>query len=845
MGDFSPGFTDISSLAPATQQAIECLAFYGITQGYSDHTYRPAGYVLRWEMALFLARQVEYVAATTELDLPATLEDPGFTDTAGLSQEAQDAIALLYTLDITKGTTATTFSPYMDVSRRDMATFMVRIQDLLEKDSYDTTKTFFTDVPSSMSRSEDINAIANQGIAVGYGDGTYGPYNSVRRSEMALFIMRHVDENVESGRIPVAVLPVDSTPVTMTVAAGQELVVSATTLAQVLTVGDGGSIVAPEGKEVTLTVNSIETGGELVTTTGVETEIMGPANWSGNIVLTVTDQNLVPYAMMGPPDAPPMDPLIFPFRQAMYLDGTGLVADKSVPAAVTGFQPDTFLIENPLIRSTGENFNGIFVAGGDYLVEDATIDFVGNGRSDFVGYGAAVTARGVDTTLVLDNAWIETDGVVRSAVVADTGSNVIVKNSHIQTNDGVLPPDYVPTIDTTQMRSVPWMLGLSGNCRATNLLGTHTKASYINSYVGAEGWGVLSTDGCTEPVLTAINSTIAITGEDGYGSYGIGNATEHFLGSTLNVATYATISRGSFLFYGDSDPAKIAALNTSLELGLTAAELAAIPDKSTVVNSDRWGIMWHGGGTLDVSGGTIFNTGLACFLDKGQPIAITVDGSEGADLNPADGIIMQVMDDDDPGPVPPEMTNTGVYHDPVGPAQPDAEHDVFAADNTDALATFTDIDLEGSFYNSTRGGIVQGPFGPPSSVSKNMALTFEDSNVKGLITASTAVHPGAAAQDGISAEDLPRDRHDHQHAGHACQQRRARDSGGRFRVDRDRHQLSDQAGHGRRFHRDGAGGQSPQDVRGRRSHSDRPRPDLHRHDRDPALRYLRAVIFAA
>ena len=232
VGDFAPGFTDIGSLKPATQAAIESLAFYGITMGYSDHTYRPAAHVARWEMALFLARLVEYVAATTDLDLPATLDDPGFTDTAGLSAEAQEAIALLYTLDITKGTTATTFSPYMDVSRRDMASFMVRVQDLLEKDSYDTTKTFFTDVPSSLSRSEDINAIANQGIAVGYGNGMYGPHNPVLRAEMALFIMRHVDENVESGRIPVAVLPVDSTPVTMTVAAGEEYVVDATTYAQ-------------------------------------------------------------------------------------------------------------------------------------------------------------------------------------------------------------------------------------------------------------------------------------------------------------------------------------------------------------------------------------------------------------------------------------------------------------------------------------------------------------------------------------------------------------------------------------------------------------------------------------
>jgi len=45
--------------------------------------------------------------------------------------------------------------------------------------------------------------------------------------------------------------------------------------------------------------------------------------------------------------------------------------------------------------------------------------------------------------------------------------------------------------------------------------------------------------------LTAVNSTLSITGEDGYGSYAIGNATEKFLGTTFNVATYATINRAA------------------------------------------------------------------------------------------------------------------------------------------------------------------------------------------------------------------------------------------------------------------------------------------------------------
>jgi len=40
-------------------------------------------------------------------------------------------------------------------------------------------------------------------------------------------------------------------------------------------------------------------------------------------------------------------------------------------------------------------------------------------------------------------------------VVADGSANVVVKNSYIHTSNGVLPADYIPTIDTFQMRSVP------------------------------------------------------------------------------------------------------------------------------------------------------------------------------------------------------------------------------------------------------------------------------------------------------------------------------------------------------------------------------------------------------
>ncbi len=534
-------------------------------------------------------------------------------------------------------------------------------------------------------------------------------------------------------------------------ASDQPYVVSQTTYVRVLTIEPGGWIAAPDKHEVTMTVNGVEMGGVLVTTDGTDTHLSKPGTYRGNIVLTVTDENIVDYAPGGPPGTPHW---LFPFRQALYLDESGVVDAKSALAALIGKKPVTPLIKNVSITSKGENFDGIYVAGGDYTIKNAKINLTGNGRSDFCGYGAAIVGTGESTHLVLDGVDVVNKGVARAGVVADGGANIIVKNSHIETRNGVLPADYIPTIDTAQMRSVPWMLSLSGNVRATNLLGTHTKSSYINSYISSEGWGVLSTDGCTEPTLTAINSTVKITGIDGYGSYGIGDATENFLGCNFDVATYATISRGSFLHYGDSDPAAVAQLNSSLGLGLTAKELAKIPDKPTVVDSDRFGIMWHGGGTLLVDGGTIFNTKEATFLDKGQTIDITVDGSDGAQLNPANGILMQVMDDDDPGP---DMQNGGrtdtqVYHEPAFPPDKIGTWDLTSTKDA-AAATFSDIALEGDFFNSITS--VAPPMGPPPSpaaadepagppaaaaTGKNMVLTFNDSTLTGVITASAAHH---------------------------------------------------------------------------------------------------------
>ncbi|MGW3289231.1 hypothetical protein ACWDR3_31795 [Streptomyces sp. NPDC001002] len=505
----------------------------------------------------------------------------------------------------------------------------------------------------------------------------------------------------------------------ITVGSGETYEVAATTRVSRLTIAAGGKIVAPDGHSLTLTVDGVETG-QLLTETGGTATLVQAGTYQGDVVLTVAAANEVTY-----------ETLTFPFRQAIYVDADGVVRDKSVLAAVLGGRLTDTLARGVSITSTGECFDGVYVQGATYTLDRPVISLTGNGRSDFAGYGAAVVGDGSATKLVVDGARITNKGVVRTGVISDDGANVIVKNSAIRCRNGVLPADYQATVETPYMESVPWMLGLDGNVRATNLIGANSTATYLNSTVFSETWGALSVEGGSGLKLTAINSHVGNTGEYGYGTYAIGDATVRVLGSRFDVGSYATIIAGpaAVVHYGDSTREAVSALNTELELGLSTAELKALPVRSTVVNSGHFGYMFFGTGTLTLDGGTVVNSERATFLNKGQQTTITVDGSKGARLAPRDGVILQMIELDDPGPVPVDgkMMNIGVYTEPTDDPTKDTTFDVTAVHATDGAAAFTAIALKGDFYNGMRKG-------------KNMVLTFEDASVEGVISATKAKH---------------------------------------------------------------------------------------------------------
>jgi hypothetical protein len=522
----------------------------------------------------------------------------------------------------------------------------------------------------------------------------------------------------------------------LTVRSGDTYVVSTLTCLRQLTIEPGADVAAPSGESLTMTVDGVETGQRLTSTNGTTTQIV-PGVYRGRVVLTVAEQNVV--AWQG---------LNFPLRQALYIDSGGVERDESVPAGVAGGHVGSGSASGITVRSSGQAYDGVYVNDGTYTLTDPHIMLDGNGRSDFIGDGAAIVGNGTSTRLVVDHAYIDNAGVVRTGVVANNGANVIVKDSYISTRDGILPSDYVPTVDLGYMEQVPWMLSINGNVRTTNLVGDNTNATYIKSTILSQGWGALSTDSGSGGNLTAIDDYVANTGDEGgYGSYAIGGRNLNFLGDRINVGTYATINRGGQVYYGNSTPSAVSALNNSLDLGLTPRELASIPDRPTIVNSRRFGFMWHGAGTLSISGGTIVNSKEATFLDKGQQIEVAVDGSRGARLNPANGILEQVMENDDPGPnlltsVPgricPCTVNDGVYNDPTTPPTSDG-YDVTQVQNGDAVSTFSNIALHGDFYNGIRGNDPGGPSGPGLQ-GLNMDLTFKRSSIAGVISAATTQH---------------------------------------------------------------------------------------------------------
>ena len=459
------------------------------------------------------------------------------------------------------------------------------------------------------------------------------------------------------------------------------------------------------------------------------------------------------------------------------------------------------LLEDFNLVSTSKNFNPIVVNKSNATIKGATI-VAGNadgkdnsdGRSDindFVGYGTAVniygdsvtTGGGADangqmggttetnatykTTIdMTEGGSITTYGVARPAVAVDNGGDVLIKGDgdsktqEISVNGGTLYDGFKNTADTVKMVSPPWVLGVVGNSRATNMLGKGSTMIVQDSDVYAKSWGALSTDSGSNPFLYAINSNISMdtTSDDasGYGTYAIGNAQEYFLGSTFDVPTYLTIAAN-----GDNNTITMGATTKGQEITTQKAvwkdntqsiidynKVTASETRETVINSENFGVDIWGQATVNVNDATTMNTKSAAFLIKsadstvnlGADVTVNaatdVNAQAEKELNGTEnGVVYQIIDNEDAA-----AKGISFPEGYAGPVFSDAEYseaegwmseaNTSERTNTSVL-NIADKDLQGNIYNGS------GYYGAANKLTVNIE---DGASVTGAISATTIKH---------------------------------------------------------------------------------------------------------
>ena len=140
------GFEDVADLSDERQDAINCIAYYGVTVGRTATTFAPDSNVTRSQMALFLHR----AARAAGVDFTLTADDPVamFSDTGDMGDDRLEAIRALYGKGIMAGRninsqsavgspSSETFVPHEPINRAEMATYLRNLVRAASPDLFD------------------------------------------------------------------------------------------------------------------------------------------------------------------------------------------------------------------------------------------------------------------------------------------------------------------------------------------------------------------------------------------------------------------------------------------------------------------------------------------------------------------------------------------------------------------------------------------------------------------------------------------------------------------------------------------------------------------------------------
>ena len=472
---------------------------------------------------------------------------------------------------------------------------------------------------------------------------------------------------------------------------------------------------------------------------------------------------------MGGTDASGIEGDDYAYDSALYITSEGIDEEKSSTDRIEGGTYNDTSAEGITISDDTSGHNGILVDNTAYSITDAEIDMLtdadGTDTCDFSGKGTAVSAFGSDAEVTIEDSSIHTSGVATMPVFADDGATLTIKNTTMQSDGGTLSSDYLNTPSQGLMVTPPWILGIMGTSRCSNMMGNDTTTNVIDSDTSAGAWAVLSTDAGNDMYLNIYNTSLTLNNTDeseyllqeeggqisetldnpytenygsGYGTYVIGNAVETFAGADLKVGTYATIFTGGTGIYTSLEEGQTYELKNSA--GEVTEEYTAEADKVTTINSDTFGFMAHqNSNRIVIEKGTEVNTGYATFLVKSGSSNETLEASVDEAVITNGGVLIQVMDNDDAtnggmmDPDDEQNTNGGSenfkpYHtEEVGFDTSEAK-----AGATVQTFTFTNGEYNGNIYNASGSDGLEG--------SELVVTLGEGAVLNGAAAQTSAIH---------------------------------------------------------------------------------------------------------
>ncbi len=171
------GFTDVKE-TNSHYENILALQEAGIIKGYSDGTFKPGQAVTRGQAAKMLVGAFKLEKGTASSP---------FTDVAA-SNEYHDAIQTLASQGIIKGYSDGTFKPNQAITRGQFSKMLTKILDLTGEGTVP-----FKDISTGHEYYNSIVALYENGLTKGTSATTYSPYSNVTRGQFASFVVRSME----------------------------------------------------------------------------------------------------------------------------------------------------------------------------------------------------------------------------------------------------------------------------------------------------------------------------------------------------------------------------------------------------------------------------------------------------------------------------------------------------------------------------------------------------------------------------------------------------------------------------------------------------------------------------